>query len=61
MVSLRRIYKSVFNPSGMSGAKFSVKAIARAYRFGQQKTCLVFKLMVKDSAEGKSTMRTLVA
>ncbi|KAG6821361.1 hypothetical protein H0H93_014158 [Arthromyces matolae] len=29
-------------------------AIARAYRFGQQKTCLVFKLMVKDSAEGDS-------
>ncbi|EDR15764.1 SNF2 family DNA-dependent ATPase [Laccaria bicolor S238N-H82] len=27
------------------------QAIARAYRYGQKKTCLVFKLMVKDSAE----------
>ncbi|KAF9020320.1 hypothetical protein BDZ89DRAFT_1072318 [Hymenopellis radicata] len=27
------------------------QAIARAYRFGQKKTCLVFKLMVKESAE----------
>ncbi|KAK7012398.1 chromatin remodeling complex subunit [Favolaschia claudopus] len=26
-------------------------AVARAYRFGQKNTCLVFKLMVKDSAE----------
>lgn len=29
------------------------QAIARAYRYGQKKTCLVFKLMVKDSAEGE--------
>ncbi|EIN14062.1 hypothetical protein PUNSTDRAFT_140446 [Punctularia strigosozonata HHB-11173 SS5] len=28
-----------------------LQAIARAYRYGQKKTCLVFKLMVKDSAE----------
>ncbi|KAF8898923.1 SNF2 family N-terminal domain-containing protein [Infundibulicybe gibba] len=27
------------------------QAIARAHRFGQKKTCLVFKLMVKESAE----------
>ncbi|KAJ7169708.1 SNF2 family DNA-dependent ATPase [Mycena filopes] len=27
------------------------QAIARAYRYGQKNTCLVFKLMVKDSAE----------
>ncbi|KAK0464991.1 SNF2 family DNA-dependent ATPase [Desarmillaria tabescens] len=36
------IYDPDFNPH---------QAIARAYRFGQQKTCLVFKLMVKASAE----------
>ncbi|KAI6118993.1 hypothetical protein EV401DRAFT_1965170 [Pisolithus croceorrhizus] len=29
------------------------QAIARSHRYGQQKTCLVFKLMVKDSAEEK--------
>jgi SNF2 family DNA or RNA helicase len=28
------------------------QAIARSHRFGQTKTCLVFKLMVKASAEG---------
>lgn len=31
-----------------------IQAIARAHRYGQKKTCLVFKLMVKDSAEGDS-------
>ncbi|KAK0478320.1 SNF2 family DNA-dependent ATPase [Armillaria novae-zelandiae] len=36
------IYDPDFNPH---------QAIARAYRFGQQKTCLVFKLMVTASAE----------
>ena len=30
----------------------SLQAIARAHRYGQQKTVLVFKLMVKNSAEG---------
>ncbi|KAG6830296.1 hypothetical protein H0H92_001374 [Tricholoma furcatifolium] len=39
------IYDPDFNPHQ------DLQAIARAYRFGQQKTCLVFKLMVKDSAE----------
>jgi chromodomain-helicase-DNA-binding protein 4 len=29
-----------------------LQAIARAHRFGQKKTVLVFKLMVKESAEG---------
>lgn len=29
------------------------QAIARAHRYGQKKTCLVFKLMVKNSAEGR--------
>ncbi|KAI6007186.1 SNF2 family N-terminal domain-containing protein [Pisolithus albus] len=29
------------------------QAISRSHRYGQQKTCLVFKLMVKDSAEEK--------
>lgn len=33
-----------------------IQAIARAYRYGQKKTCLVFKLMVKDSAEGTSLL-----
>ncbi|KAK7059472.1 SNF2 family N-terminal domain-containing protein [Favolaschia claudopus] len=36
------IYDPDFNPH---------QAVARAYRFGQKNTCLVFKLMVKDSAE----------
>ncbi|KAF8078789.1 SNF2 family DNA-dependent ATPase [Lyophyllum atratum] len=39
------IFDPDFNPHQ------DLQAIARAYRFGQQKTCLVFKLMVKDSAE----------
>ncbi|KAH0590929.1 hypothetical protein H2248_001042 [Termitomyces sp. 'cryptogamus'] len=39
------IYDPDFNPHQ------DLQAIARAYRFGQQKTCLVFKLMIKDSAE----------
>ncbi|KAK0208177.1 SNF2 family DNA-dependent ATPase [Desarmillaria ectypa] len=39
------IYDPDFNPHQ------DLQAIARAYRFGQQKTCLVFKLMVKASAE----------
>ncbi|KAL1677476.1 P-loop containing nucleoside triphosphate hydrolase protein, partial [Schizophyllum commune] len=39
------IYDPDFNPHQ------DLQAIARAHRFGQQKTCLVFKLMVKDSAE----------
>ncbi|CAA7268012.1 unnamed protein product [Cyclocybe aegerita] len=39
------IFDPDFNPHQ------DLQAIARAYRFGQKKTCLVFKLMVKDSAE----------
>ncbi|KAG7450689.1 uncharacterized protein BT62DRAFT_985010 [Guyanagaster necrorhizus] len=39
------IYDPDFNPHQ------DLQAIARAYRFGQQKTCLVFKLMVRASAE----------
>ncbi|RDB29203.1 Chromatin remodeling factor mit1 [Hypsizygus marmoreus] len=39
------IFDPDFNPHQ------DLQAIARAYRYGQQKTCLVFKLMVKDSAE----------
>ncbi|KAF5384826.1 hypothetical protein D9615_001372 [Tricholomella constricta] len=42
------IFDPDFNPHQ------DLQAIARAYRYGQQKTCLVFKLMVKDSAEGQS-------
>ena len=30
----------------------TLQAISRAYRYGQKKTCLVFKFTVKDSAEG---------
>ena len=30
----------------------ATQAIARSHRYGQTKTCLVFKLMVKASAEG---------
>lgn len=37
----------------MTFGSYLPQAIARAYRYGQKKTCLVFKLMVKDSAEGK--------
>ncbi|KAL0951419.1 hypothetical protein HGRIS_008111 [Hohenbuehelia grisea] len=39
------IFDPDFNPHQ------DLQAIARAHRFGQQKTVLVFKLMVKDSAE----------
>ncbi|KDR85372.1 hypothetical protein GALMADRAFT_234197 [Galerina marginata CBS 339.88] len=39
------IFDPDFNPHQ------DLQAIARAYRYGQKKTCLVFKLMVKDSAE----------
>ncbi|KAF8640689.1 hypothetical protein AX17_000345 [Amanita inopinata Kibby_2008] len=39
------IFDPDFNPHQ------DLQAISRAYRYGQQKTCLVFKLMVKDSAE----------
>ncbi|KAJ7630765.1 SNF2 family DNA-dependent ATPase [Roridomyces roridus] len=39
------IYDPDFNPHQ------DLQAIARAYRYGQKNTCLVFKLMVKDSAE----------
>ncbi|KIY63755.1 hypothetical protein CYLTODRAFT_425826 [Cylindrobasidium torrendii FP15055 ss-10] len=39
------IFDPDFNPHQ------DLQAIARAYRFGQKKTCLVFKLMVKQSAE----------
>ncbi|KAF8642013.1 hypothetical protein AX16_009734 [Volvariella volvacea WC 439] len=39
------IFDPDFNPHQ------DLQAIARAYRYGQQKTCLVFKLMVKESAE----------
>ncbi|KAH8835703.1 SNF2 family DNA-dependent ATPase [Flagelloscypha sp. PMI_526] len=39
------IFDPDFNPHQ------DLQAIARAHRFGQKKTCLVFKLMVKDSAE----------
>lgn len=34
------------------------QAIARSHRYGQTKTCLVFKLMVKDSAEGMNYCMT---
>lgn len=43
------IYIDYFRAESLT---FCHKAIARAYRYGQKKTCLVFKLMVKDSAEG---------
>ncbi|KAI0094367.1 SNF2 family N-terminal domain-containing protein [Irpex rosettiformis] len=39
------IFDPDFNPHQ------DLQAIARAHRFGQQKTCLVFKFMMKDSAE----------
>ncbi|TFK36879.1 hypothetical protein BDQ12DRAFT_686022 [Crucibulum laeve] len=39
------IFDPDFNPHQ------DLQAIARAYRYGQKKTCLVFKLMVKESAE----------
>ncbi|KAE9408278.1 hypothetical protein BT96DRAFT_914203 [Gymnopus androsaceus JB14] len=39
------IFDPDFNPHQ------DLQAIARAHRFGQKKTCLVFKLVVKDSAE----------
>ncbi|KAF8846211.1 hypothetical protein BDN67DRAFT_918420 [Paxillus ammoniavirescens] len=39
------IFDPDFNPHQ------DLQAIARSHRYGQQKTCLVFKLMVKDSAE----------
>lgn len=35
------------------------QAIARAHRFGQTKTCLVFKLMSKGSCEGLFAYRLL--
>ncbi|KAK7680574.1 hypothetical protein QCA50_016356 [Cerrena zonata] len=41
------IFDPDFNPHQ------DLQAIARAHRYGQKKTCLVFKLMVKESAEGK--------
>ncbi|KAH8119925.1 hypothetical protein DFH11DRAFT_1557318 [Phellopilus nigrolimitatus] len=41
------IYDPDFNPHQ------DLQAIARAHRFGQKKTCLVFKFMTKDSAEEK--------
>jgi len=34
------------------------QAIARSHRYGQTKTCLVFKLMMKDSAEGMNYRTT---
>ncbi|THH02604.1 hypothetical protein EW026_g282 [Hermanssonia centrifuga] len=39
------IFDPDFNPHQ------DLQAIARAHRYGQKKTCLVFKFMVKDSAE----------
>ncbi|KAF9244536.1 hypothetical protein BU15DRAFT_42035 [Melanogaster broomeanus] len=39
------IFDPDFNPHQ------DLQAIARSHRYGQEKTCLVFKLMVKDSAE----------
>ncbi|KAF4623265.1 hypothetical protein D9613_002145 [Agrocybe pediades] len=39
------IFDPDFNPHQ------DLQAIARSYRYGQKKTCLVFKLMVKDSPE----------
>ncbi|KAJ4485941.1 SNF2 family DNA-dependent ATPase [Lentinula aciculospora] len=39
------IFDPDFNPHQ------DLQAIARAHRYGQKKTCLVFKLMVKESAE----------
>ncbi|KAI0689886.1 SNF2 family N-terminal domain-containing protein [Cytidiella melzeri] len=39
------IFDPDFNPHQ------DLQAIARAHRYGQQKTCLVFKFMMKDSAE----------
>ncbi|KAK2461624.1 hypothetical protein APHAL10511_006087 [Amanita phalloides] len=41
------IFDPDFNPHQ------DLQAISRAYRYGQKKTCLVFKLMVKDSAEDR--------
>ncbi|KZT02402.1 uncharacterized protein LAESUDRAFT_661821 [Laetiporus sulphureus 93-53] len=41
------IFDPDFNPHQ------DLQAIARAHRYGQEKTCLVFKLMVKGSAEDK--------
>ncbi|KZT75062.1 hypothetical protein DAEQUDRAFT_659936 [Daedalea quercina L-15889] len=41
------IFDPDFNPHQ------DLQAIARAHRYGQKKTCLVFKLMVKGSAEDK--------
>ncbi|KAI6008336.1 SNF2 family DNA-dependent ATPase [Pisolithus orientalis] len=41
------IFDPDFNPHQ------DLQAISRSHRYGQQKTCLVFKLMVKDSAEEK--------
>ncbi|KAF5352561.1 hypothetical protein D9756_006063 [Leucocoprinus leucothites] len=41
------IFDPDFNPHQ------DLQAIARAYRYGQKKTCLVFKLMVKDSPEDR--------
>ncbi|KAL4070788.1 hypothetical protein J3A83DRAFT_4245468 [Scleroderma citrinum] len=39
------IFDPDFNPHQ------DLQAISRSHRYGQQKTCLVFKLMVKDSSE----------
>ncbi|KAF8167730.1 SNF2 family N-terminal domain-containing protein [Crassisporium funariophilum] len=41
----------IFDPDFNPHQVCNLQAIARAYRYGQQKTCLVFKLMVKESAE----------
>ncbi|EGO30851.1 hypothetical protein SERLADRAFT_444458 [Serpula lacrymans var. lacrymans S7.9] len=41
------IFDPDFNPHQ------DLQAIARSHRYGQQKTCLVFRLMVKDSAEDR--------
>lgn len=51
----RRLFHRIYKCDNLAIEMAStniVQAIARAYRYGQQKTCLVFKLMVKDSAEG---------
>ena len=57
---------SFTGPSGDRYCKFChliiltyFQAIARAHRFGQTKTCLVFKLMSKGSCEGLFVFYTL--
>lgn len=49
-----RTYKYVVPIEGeIWQSNWDTQAIARAHRYGQTKPCLVFKLMVKGSAEGE--------